>query len=249
MYCHPNPSKSPGRRFTLLFIPPAQLRSTTPATRSGAFAATCNAASDPIEFPDDDRGRFHDVIDEVRDLVSPELHLVRHVRLVGQTKPEEVERVHSVRLRERVDRVSVLIRAHAEAVHEDDGRPGVALRAVRAFHAVPLVRRDVLRGRRGRDDARGGAGSTREDAARCRSSRDDDAIAPGRDRRRRRDRARRARHRPRRRARRERALATFAVRRSRSRVRAPSAARGVLRPARGVDVHVEMPTGPKQPGQ
>mmetsp|Transcript_9369 Transcript_9369/g.34084 ORF Transcript_9369/g.34084 Transcript_9369/m.34084 type:complete len:257 (-) Transcript_9369:374-1144(-) len=58
LYCHPNPSKSPGRRFTLLFIPPAQLRSTTPATRSGAFAATCNAASDPIEFPTTTAGAF-----------------------------------------------------------------------------------------------------------------------------------------------------------------------------------------------
>mmetsp|Transcript_8858 Transcript_8858/g.25792 ORF Transcript_8858/g.25792 Transcript_8858/m.25792 type:complete len:210 (-) Transcript_8858:398-1027(-) len=51
LYCHANPSKSPGICFTLLFIPPAQLIKQMPFTNSGVSLATCTAAKEPIELP------------------------------------------------------------------------------------------------------------------------------------------------------------------------------------------------------
>mmetsp|Transcript_4725 Transcript_4725/g.17474 ORF Transcript_4725/g.17474 Transcript_4725/m.17474 type:complete len:247 (+) Transcript_4725:1225-1965(+) len=56
LYCHPNPSKSPGMRLTLLFIPPAQLSKITPLTHAGFLDATCKAARLPMLFPQSTAG-------------------------------------------------------------------------------------------------------------------------------------------------------------------------------------------------
>ena len=132
LYCHPNPSKSPGMRFTLLFMPPAQFRRTTPRAPRLVFARDVNRreAADGVRTAPLVNMT---TLDEVDHLVPPELHAVLHVGLIRGPEPDEIQRVHSVRLRQRLDGVAILEAADAEAVDENDGRAVDASRAVRAL--------------------------------------------------------------------------------------------------------------------
>jgi hypothetical protein len=79
LYCHPNPSKSPGMRFTLLFIPPGAVQEDDATRARLVFARDVNRREAADGVPAQHRGLADDALDEVDHLVPPELHAVLHV--------------------------------------------------------------------------------------------------------------------------------------------------------------------------